>query len=36
MKIPHNTRIYGFSPHNGMELLYSINRENYLEFVALQ
>jgi hypothetical protein len=36
MKIPQNVRIYCFSLHKGMELLYSIDRENYLEFVALQ
>jgi hypothetical protein len=36
MKIPQNTRIYCFSLHNETELLYSIDRENYLEFVALQ
>jgi hypothetical protein len=34
MKTPRNTRIYGFSVHNGMEPLYTIDRGNYLDFVT--
>jgi hypothetical protein len=36
MKIPRNTRIYGFNEHNGMGSLDAIDSENYLEFAACQ